>query len=265
MAFNVNDLHSQLTRSLGVARPNRYSVRIDTNNIDTSASGSGPDLLTGGLSNLASKGLGKILSSLGIQDVEKARRLSLFCDRAELPSKTFATSESRHYGPTFKTPYQGIYAPLRLQFLVGGDMWEKYFFDGWQYAVEDPVTNDFSYQSDYTTTIVISQLEETGGLQGSFQSLTKIGSKLSIPGIGGLNDLISDTGITYQAILVEAWPISVDNLILDYSETNTPHRLTVTFGYKSWYTGGMDISDSVRSIGDTGIGPLGNFTKNIGI
>ncbi len=269
MAFSPQELQSQINASFGLARPNRFEVKINTRNIDTSKSGNGVGLLSGGISSIFSNGLSAILNKVGLKDIAQARRLTLFCDQAELPAKSFASTENRHYGPTYNTPYQAIYSRIRLRFLVGSDMKEKYFFDGWQYAIEDPETFNYSYLQDYATTITISQLEETGGLIGAATNeLAKVSpvlgevASLATGVASGLGLIPPESGVTYQAILTEAWPISVDNLTLDYADDNTPHRLIVTFAYKRWYTGGLFL-DSARAISGIGNGPVGGFSSLI--
>jgi hypothetical protein len=181
----------------GFARPNKYRVTIFTAPLITNPIGS------------------TWFSQLQVADSrEMAQRLQFFCEGAELPGKSFATTDQRHYGPTYKVPYQTTYPDIKLTFNVGLDMKEKSFFDAWIFSVENPETHDYSYNSDYTTTIEIDQV----------------------------SDFTIDTP-SYGVTLINAWPIQVDMLPLGYSKNDEVHKLNVTFTYKRWIpTFNLDIT-----------------------
>ena len=131
------------------------------------------------------------------------RQLTLRCETAELPSRTFGTVDQKFgSNPTQKYPIHSSYNDLTLSFIVSGDMSEKVFFDNWMELINPTVTFDFTYKEQYQATIYVNQY-----------------------------DLASNT--TYQCILYNAYPITVNQLDLDWS-TDSVHKLTVVFAYDYW-------------------------------
>ena len=128
--------------------------------------------------------------------------LTLRCEASQLPGRTFATAEQKTYGPVEKYPYLTTYNDLELTFMVGGEMKEKKLFDEWMELVNPQSTNNFGYKNDYSTTIQINQYDQSGLLK-------------------------------YQASVSEAYPISVNQLDLDWSSDGY-HKLSVTFAYTYW-------------------------------
>ena len=130
-------------------------------------------------------------------------KLILRCETAELPSRTYATAEQKFgSNPIEKFPYQVQFNDLNLTFIVDDDMLAKYFFDGWLEAVIPSSNYNPSYKDTYSCTINIRQYnkyhEESYGVD-----------------------------------LFEAYPISVNQLDLDWSAEGH-HKLTVVFAYTSW-------------------------------
>jgi len=131
------------------------------------------------------------------------RQLGLRCENAELPSKTLATTERKIYGPTEKHPYLTTFNDSTFTFMVSDDMKEKSFFDAWMNLINPKATFDLSYKNDYATPITINQYNVK-------------------------NDL------TYSITLIDAFPVSVNQLDLDWSNENSYHKLAVTFAYYTW-------------------------------
>jgi hypothetical protein len=129
-------------------------------------------------------------------------RLMYRCENAQLPGKTIATTEQKIYGPIEKYPYLTTYNDLDLTFIVSDDMGEKVFFDTWMNYVNPALTNNLRYKGDYATDIVINQYDVTNNL-------------------------------TYSVQLIDAYPISVNQLDLDWSNDGY-HKLNVTFAYTRW-------------------------------
>jgi hypothetical protein len=165
---------------------------------------------------------------------DTARTLTLRCEKAELPSRTFATTEQKFgAAPVEKYPYAPEYNELNLDFLVSGDMSEKIFFDAWLDYISPTYSYNFKYKSDYVTTMQINQYDLTNNL-------------------------------TYSVNIIDAYPISVNQLDLDWGSENF-HKLTVVFAYTNWQ------NNSIQSLGTSllqttisqitaGFGGLGNDT-----
>jgi len=132
-----------------------------------------------------------------------AKTLNYRCETAELPSKSYGTIEQKIYGPIEKYPNQMMFNDSTFTFILSDDMSEKLFFDGWMQLINPNSTYDFAYKGDYATDIQVNQYDVTGEL-------------------------------TYSVSLIDAFPISVNQLDLDWSNTDSHHKLTVVFAYKSW-------------------------------
>ena len=137
-----------------------------------------------------------------IQYIKTSTPLQYRCDATNLPGRTIATTEQKTYGPIEKYPYLSTYNDIDLTFIVSGDMSEKIFFDAWLNYVNPTQSNNFRYKTDYAVTLSVNQYDQT--------------NKLS-----------------YTVGLFDAYPISVNQLDLDWSN-DSYHKLTVTFAYTYW-------------------------------
>jgi hypothetical protein len=165
-----------------------------------------------------------------------SRILKMRCENAELPSRTFATADRKiGANPVEKFPYQPNYNDVTLTFIVDDDMETKIFFDTWQEFINPTYSFNFTYKLDYVTNVVINQYD--------------VHNK-----------------VTYSINLIDAYPISVNQLDLDWS-ADGHHKLTVVFAYSYW------INNSVQALGNSlllsvisritsalgGLGSLGTF------
>ena len=145
-----------------------------------------------------------------------AKNLIFRCETAELPSVTYETFDQKIYGPTEKYPHQKNYNESTFTFMVSDDMSEKVFFDAWMELINPSSTYDFPYKMDYVTEITVNQYDVKGN-------------------------------ISYSISLDDAFPISVNQLDLDWSHVDGYHKLSVVFVYKTW---------SNKSVTDLGLGLL---------
>ena len=168
-----------------------------------------------------------------------SRKLNFRCETAQLPSRTFATMDQKFgSNPIEKYPYQPQYNDVELTFVVSDDMSEKIFFDSWLEYINPSYTFNFKYKSDYATTVTINQY-----------------------------DVASNK--TYSINLIDAYPIAVNQLDLDWSNTDY-HKLTVVFAYTYWQNNsiqalGTSLLQTAISQITAGFGGLGqqNPSRNI--
>lgn len=154
--------------------------------------------------------------------VGSARRLSFRCENTELPGRSIATTAMKIYGPEEKYPYQTTYNDINLTFIVGDDMREKLFFDAWLEWINPSLTHNFKYKVDYAVPLRINQYN--------------LSNKIS-----------------YSVDLIEAYPIGINALDLDWS-SDGHHKLSVTFAYTRWKNNsaealGMQLLEA--GVGDT--------------
>ena len=162
--------------------------------------------------------------------INSAKNLTYRCEAANLPGRTFATTEQKTYGPVEKFPYLTTFNDIDLSFIVSDDMNEKVFFDAWLNFINPMYNYNYRYKSDYSTAITINQYDQNNQL-------------------------------SYSVNLYDAYPISVNQMDLDWSSEN-PHKLSVTFAYTYWQ------NNSLQSLGmelvDAGLGAVSSMVGGLG-
>jgi len=118
-------------RTLGVSKPNRFSVEI---HLPTSLQQYAPN-----------------------QEI-----ISLYCENTNLPGQTIGVKQQRIYGPAYQRPFSVDYGGegITMNFLIDGRMNIKAMLDAWVTRVVDPIQYFVHYPAYYTTKIVINQLNE---------------------------------------------------------------------------------------------------------
>jgi hypothetical protein len=110
-----------------------------------------------------------------------------------------------------------------MNFIVSGDMNEKIFFDSWMELINPTTDFNFQYKNNYAVDILINQYD-------------------------------LENNITYSANLVEAFPIDVNQMDLDWSNVDSFHKLTVVFAYKQWQNNKVSsVIQQVKNAALTGI------------
>jgi hypothetical protein len=152
-----------------------------------------------------------------------SRYLSLQCEAAELPGRTFQTADVKIYGPIFKVPYQTMYADTTLTFVCTNDFFERKLFDRWMEAIMPSDTNNLRFpkgnSTRYMTNIKIIQYD----------------------------DFIKQI---YAVELLDAFPIGVAPQSLSWSEDGF-HRLSIQFAYQKYrviYDGEYDIGGALTTL-----------------
>ena len=138
-----------------------------------------------------------------VKNITDSQTLSLRCENAQLPGRTISTGDLRIYGPSEKFPYQSAYEDITLTFIVGGAMLEKTQFNEWMNLINPTENWNFEYKENYVSDIIVTQYD------------------------------MSDNEI-HNVKIIDAFPIAVNQLDLDWSNDNTYHKLNVTFAYTYW-------------------------------
>jgi hypothetical protein len=166
-----------------------------------------------GMGGLAKSNRFKVLFS---HPVEYSYTIDFFCEAAEFPGRTFQTSDSRIYGPVYRTPFDSQYPEINLTFLCNLALDQKRYFDGWMDEIHRTSGGTgsmttmsggaraffFEYRDNYVKDIDIQQLSEDGS-------------------------------VTYAVKLLRAFPIAVAPLQVNWSDDQF-HKLQVTFAYDYW-------------------------------
>lgn len=171
-----------------------------------------------------------------LESLNYGRELILSCENAELPGVEVSQIELRHYSFTQRVPAKLSFAPITVLFYCTGKMMEKRFFDTWADNTIPFNTGLVEYPLDagVYSTVTINQFD----LQGN---------------------------ISYAVKLIDAYPISVSPLILNWADDSV-NKLQVVFAYKKWLTVDtqkMEISDgqSSQTIEQTLINNMNNTSK----
>jgi hypothetical protein len=152
-----------------------------------------------------------------------ARTLNFRCENAQLPGKTFSTTEQKFgSAPVEKFPYATTFTDIDLTFIVDDDMQQKLLFDGWMNYVSPVYNYNIRYKSDYTTSITINQYDV-------------------------------ENNLTYSVNLYDAYPISMNQMDLDWSSEGQ-HKLVVTFAYTNWQNNSLqDVGMQLLDMGIAGV------------
>jgi hypothetical protein len=154
-----------------------------------------------------------------------ARTLNYRCESAQLPGKSFATTEQKFgSAPVEKFPYATNFTDIDLTFIVDDDMQQKLLFDGWMNYVSPVYNYNIRYKSDYTTALTINQYDV-------------------------------ENKLTYSVNLYDAYPISMNQLDLNWGNDGM-HKLVVTFAYTNWQNN--SLQDVGMQLLDSGIAGVAN-------
>lgn len=133
------------------------------------------------------------------------------CISCSLPGKMMNTIERSTYGPNRKVVTSSLYQDVTFSFIVSDDKSELDYFNVWQnYIVDNNVdssssanNHDVRYYDEYVGDIKISHLDK-------------------------------QNEIKYTISLLEAYPISVEEIPLSWENNNEFIRVNVTVAYRNW-------------------------------
>ena len=151
------------------------------------------------------------------------RDFTYLCEAAEMPGRGFMSLDVRYYGPNQKLPFQTQYEDITLTFLCRSESYERQFFDDWMEIINPTNSFDFSYRSDYETTIEIIQLAEYGIRTG----------------VGPSTQPARYPKETYKITLYNAFPILVNPQPMTWADDQV-QRLGITFTYHKWRRANYD-------------------------
>jgi len=207
--FNLGDFVSEVA-TRGMAKPNRYEVIITPPpcvlNFNTNQS----------LSAQNTSGAYTTQKNLGPR---VPARVSVFCEQAQLPPSRIITSQQRIFGPPSFHPQAADYGGDNFSLTFGLDKWYtiKEFFDTWIDGIVSRETNTAYYQSNYLTTMTVSQLDEEDRRH-------------------------------YTAAFEDVFPIAVNPIQLGADMNNQVSKLVVTFCYRRWRSVSMTVAPRDENI-----------------
>ena len=155
--------------------------------------------------------------------ITTARNLSMRCEAVDMPGRSFETAIKKiGSAPVEKFPYHTTYNESTFTFIISDDMNEKIFFDAWMDLINPSTDYNFQYKANYATDISINQYDVTNSL-------------------------------TYSAVLREAFPLTINQLDMDWSADGF-HKLSVVFAYKQWNNNTISaLGQSLKNAALTGL------------
>lgn len=151
--------------------------------------------------------------------------LTFQCEQASLPGYQLNTVDQRVFGAPWSiaaTP--GDYAPLELQFISMGDMWERKFFEDWmEFILPKGSTRS-------TADNIVTNLINADGLSRAAGTATYRNEYVSTIQVIAFHD----TGIpSARYTFEEAYPVMVAPQPINWGDDGI-NRVNVTFKYTTW-------------------------------
>lgn len=174
---------------------------------------------------LANPAFFRVLFTGSVVRSSEASLLAVLCNQAQLPGRSFSTNEYTTHGPIRKVPYQNIFDDVVLSLYCREDMGSFKIFQEWQnYIVDASAANEFSYFDDYTSDVIIEQYDSTGK-------------------------------VTYACKLVDAYPVMVAPIQLDWGNKDSFSNMQITMAYRYWKQEPMDLNPFGSFLGANSLYP----------
>jgi len=239
MAFSPNSFLSNISGKGGLARPARFQVLLPLppyiaqfiKNSVIEKILNLPNSIMADVTDSINNAIGAENEGMKTANPAMSRYLSLQCETAELPGKTFVTDDVKIYGPTYKVPYQVQYAETTLTFICTNDFYERKLFERWMEAIMPIDTNNLRFpkgqNSKYMTEITVKQYND---------DVTQI----------------------FGTKLIDAYPVNIAAQQLNWNDDNF-HRLSIQFAYHRYEAiteSKIDIGEAVGGLIQGGGGAL---------
>ena len=207
---SIDNLKATIAKKGGVAMQNRFQVFFTppTANSVKSLLNSDPKVLVGDIAKNAISG-GSIKNM-----IPDPRDISILCESVNLPGRQITTIDYIAEKQSIKIPYGAINEDVTMSFILTNDYYMKKLFDSWQSGVFDMQKYRAGYKKDFTTDIIIQQLNQ--------QNIPVYGVKLE-----------------------NAFPVTVSSINMDNNSENTIQKLNVTLSYENFVA--EDIVDTIKS------------------
>ena len=218
--MNIDNLKSVIGKRGGVAQVNRFEIQVTL-----------PDNLRG----------------------IDTRDFSILCESCTLPGRQITTIDYQILQQSYKIPSGFINDDVSFTFILTNDFYVKKAFEAWANAVVDFDSYKAKYRDNYAGEITIRQL--TKGVYVPLPPDIATGDTLK-RGVVNPTEFLpipksdnEDTNnkktnlktaksveeiVIYEAVLHNAFPISIGSLSLDNQAENTIQKLTVTVAYENF-------------------------------
>jgi hypothetical protein len=154
----------------------------------------------------------RVLITGGVLKNSKAQALSFLVNQAVIPGRALITNEIRTHGPIRKAPYNTMYDDLQMGiYCTNKNLFPRDLFEEWQSSIVQTMTGRVNYFDQYVADIEIEQYDD-------------------------------NQNIIFACKFIDAYPMIVSPLSLDWAMTNTFQNLNVTFAYRRWHLQPLPLS-----------------------
>lgn len=209
---SINDMKGTLVKHGGVAQVNRFAVYMQP---------PAASLLNIDVQNILVSLVSRSFKASSL--VNDPRDIGILCESCSLPGRQIVTMDYQSNKQSVKVPYGFINEDVTFTFLLTHDYYVKKMFDKWSNLVIDVDKYRVRYQNEYTTDVVIQQL-----------------NKENLP--------------VYGIKLKNAYPITFSSITLDNNAENTIQKFSVTMTYENFEEEGA-VASAVSSV-KTAIGGI---------
>jgi len=143
------------------------------------------------------------------------RNVLMFCDQTQLPGVNLSSSQVRIFGEMQESPYEKLYDPVNLSFLVDNNARVITLFDTWMNYIQSGTDRTFRYLDDYSTPLTINVYDRMDKLR-------------------------------YSKTMFKAYPKTISSINLDYAGRDVM-RLNVTFSYKYYANNLVQLDGTVKT------------------
>lgn len=148
--MSVDKLKAVISKKGGLAKNNRFQVMFTPPS--QSLIGISIENVVGNLITGKSNGIK--------QFVNDPRDISILCEQVTLPARSFSTIDYMSDRQSNKFPYTNIDGDVTMHFIVTNDYYAKTMIENWMSSVIDVDGYKLGYKNDYSTDIVIQQLDQ---------------------------------------------------------------------------------------------------------
>ena len=244
----INQMLQYIMQGEGLARPNKYyasfrlpggatdiSQRINVR-FDPVRPGPGRQFENDLAVENGGFATGNITKQVQDQD---GRRVNAFCKEITLPDRTMTTEAiTTGAGPARYFVTDHTYGDLTATFYADKYLRERNYFEIWQKAAFNDLTNNYEFYDNYTEDIDIFNLGQFSNSEGTSE------------------DPRARDDLTHGVKLYDCYPTSIGAPTLAYATTDSVLEFTVTFKYRMWQNYFINKTADV-ALGD------GGFDKSV--
>ena len=145
------------------------------------------------------------------------RDFSILCESCSLPGRQITTIDYQILQNSYKIPSGFVNEEVTFTFVLTNDFYVKKAFETWANAVVDFNSYKVKYRDSYAGEITIRQLNK---------------------GTTNKNDdgtlFVKEESTIYEAVLHNAFPVSIGAISLDNNSENTIQKFTVSVAYENF-------------------------------